>query len=203
MTILTAISKLHAWCDDVKLPWPEDASWRFEKYVTLLEHGQQLTNLTGFSTPETLVEGLFVDSLQILRTGYVRGPLIDVGTGAGFPAIPIKILNPDLDVILVEPRTKRYAFLRMVERELSLSHLTIHKSRIEQVCVPDKLGLAISKAFAPLQDWLEIARPWAEKGADVACLVSVDDWNHVDLKGYHVRHVLEDNKRIYAVVAMF
>lgn len=202
MTIENAVSKLQMWCRDVQLPWHECASWRFERFIQLLEHGQELTNLTGFSTPEALVDGLFIDSLQIMRSGKLCGSVMDVGTGAGFPAIPIKIMNPELEMILVEPRTKRYAFLRMIERELKLNKLTIHKAKIEQVSVPENLGIAISKAFAPLPEWIEMARPWAKNGTHVACLVSEDDWKSADLKDYQTQFVLDENKRIYAILSL-
>lgn len=195
---------LRAWSEGQGLGWHDLAHERFCVFIDKLLHCQQQTNLTGFATPRALVESLFVDSLQILRVSEPLGSLLDVGTGAGFPAIPLKILRPDLEMILVEPRTKRYAFLRMMERELGFSGITILKSRIESVVVPSDLGFAISKAFAPLPEWLVHARPWAEHGAKVACLVSRVDWEAASgdilRLGYKVEGLLMENGRIYGVL---
>lgn len=199
-----AVVWLESWCASHGLGWHEMAHARFCMFIEKLLHCQQQTNLTGFSTPKAIVESLFVDSLQILRVSKFSGALLDVGTGAGFPAIPIKILRPELVMILVEPRTKRYAFLRLIERELGLEGLTIHKARIESVSVPEDLGVAISKAFAPLPEWLEHARPWANHGARVACLVSRVDWDAAqsDMRrlGYVVENSMEEQARVYGVL---
>lgn len=202
---ISAVNWLKDWCFEHHLDWHERAHDKFCAYVETLLHCQQQTNLTGFSTPRAIVEELFVDSLQILRVAEPRGPLMDVGTGAGFPAIPIKILRPELDMILVEPRTKRYAFLRLVERELELSKLTIHKCRIESVSVPENLGFAISKAFAPLPEWLTFAKPWAENGADIACLVTRADWDASEAQrtenAMETIGMVEEKSRVYAVLS--
>ena len=126
--ILEAVDGLCRWCQAMGLPWHASAADQFGHYIALLLHAQKLTNLTGFSTPSAIAASLFVDSLQILRVKQNWSSLLDIGTGAGFPGIPIKILCPQLAVVLVEPRTKRYAFLRLVERELGLEHVEIHKS---------------------------------------------------------------------------
>ena len=200
----SAVVWLKGWCEQHGLGWHDAAHERFCLFVEKLLHCQQQTNLTGFSTPKVMVESLFVDSLQILRVFTPDGTMMDVGTGAGFPAIPIKILRPELPMILVEPRTKRYAFLRLVERELGLHGLTICKSRIESVDVPSDLGLAISKAFAPLPEWLAYAQPWAQKGARVACLVSKTDWDaaasDIHRLGFETVGCLEEQTRVYAVL---
>ncbi len=196
-----AVSLLKTWCLEHELPWPEEASRQFSRYIELLLHFQKQTNLTGFSTAESLVNELMIDSVQILRLGNLKGPVADIGTGAGFPALPIKILCPELEMYLVEPRTKRYAFLRQVERELGLKGLTIFKSKIESVDFCHPLGTAISKAFAPLPDWLELTRKWQNQGAVTACLVSKHDWESYcpETHGFCVQKMLCEKDRVYAI----
>lgn len=197
-----AVSLLKTWCLEHELPWPEDATRQFSQFIELLLHFQKQTNLTGFSTAESLVSELMIDSVQILRLGTLKGPVADIGTGAGFPALPIKILCPELEMYLVEPRTKRYAFLRQVERELGLKGLSIFKSKIESVDFCQPPATAISKAFAPLPEWLELTRKWLTQGAVTACLVSKHDWDayRPETHGFSVQKMLCENERIYAIV---
>ncbi len=200
----TAAKLLQNWCQHHELPFPDTAIERTALYLDRLLHYQHQTNLTGFSSPEDIIRNLFIDSLQILRTRKIHGPLLDVGTGAGFPAIPIKIVCPEMEMILVEPRTKRYAFLRLIERELGLEHLQIYKAKIESAPVPDRLGTAISKALMPIHDWASLARPWARNGAKIACMISQADWQvfQRDLHSldYAVSSIIEDGDRIYLLL---
>ena len=199
-----AVTALAQWCLASGLPWHKEASTHFERYIELLLHAQSLTNLTGFSTPKALVDSLMIDSLQILRVKKPEGRWLDIGTGAGFPGIPIKILYPETPMVLVEPRTKRYAFLRLTERELGLKNIDIHKCRIESLELDEIPQMVISKAFAPLPEWLTLTKKWADSGADIACLVSQKDWEAVDLAqfGYQTAGVLTENQRVYAVVQL-
>ena len=126
-----AVEHLQAWCRENDIVWHERATERFEQYIDLILRYQKQTNLTGFSTASGLVDNMIVDSLQIVRVMTPVGPLVDVGSGAGFPAMPLKILFPDVEMHLVEPRTKRYAFLGLVVRSLGLDRISVHGERIE------------------------------------------------------------------------
>ena len=203
MSIQSAVSRLHEWCVENSLRWPENADLKFEKYIELLLWGQNKTNLTGFDSPDAIVDNLILDSLQILKSNRVTGPLLDVGTGAGFPAIPIKIVSPDLMLYLVEPRTKRYAFLRKVERELDLKNILIYKSRIENTVFPENPGMVISKAFMPLNEWLSMCLNWAKIGSSVACLVSYNDWKNLILTDYRIEYELVENNRVYSILSYY
>lgn len=195
---------LQDWCLTHALPFPDDALARTAIYLDRLLHYQKQTNLTGFSTPEDIVTNLCIDSLQILCAYKLEGPMLDVGTGAGFPAIPIKIVCPELEMILVEPRTKRYAFLRLIERDLGLDKITIFRSKIESVNIPKTLGTAISKALMPIRDWVSLAKPWAINGAKIACLISQPDWqsfkNDLSALEYEVCGCVEEADRVYLVL---
>lgn len=200
MSIQTAVSQLNTWCIKNSLCMPDNADKKFERYIELLLDGQKKTNLTGFDSPEAIVEHLVLDSLQILRSGMAAGPLLDIGTGAGFPAIPMKLLIPDLKVYLVEPRTKRYAFLRKAERELELEDIFIYKSKVESIDFPENPGMVISKAFVPLNEWLSMCMPWAKKGALIACLVSYKDWQKKEANNYRTEYELIENNRVYSIL---
>src|SRR5688572_4764254 len=83
----------------------------FGKYLTLLVKWQRVQRLVGSSDPEWIVEHLFLDSLLFLQVLPAElESLADVGSGAGFPGIPIKIVRPDLRVTLIESRQRRVSF---------------------------------------------------------------------------------------------
>ena len=157
---------------------PRDAAVmeRFAEYLALLERARKRLNLVGNLNAVGIVETLFCDSLQILALhDPPDGPVLGVGSGAGFPGIPIKLVRPELDVVLVEPREKRYRFLGHVVRTLGLSGVTRVRARIEEADVP-LAGLACAKAFAPVERWLPMATGLVREGGRVAILVSKADW---------------------------
>ena len=195
---LTAISD---WCQRYRIPCADidTAMHRFDAYLKLLLHYQKRTNLIGCESVSQIVEDLFIDSLQILRTGDLGATCVDVGSGAGFPAIPLQIMASPAAFHLVEPRTKRYAFLQCVCRELGFSTVIVHNAKIEN-CDLASVDFAISKAFAPILDWLETARRWTEGGAQVACLVAQGDWEaarQVVEKDYVVVGEIDVSQRVY------
>lgn len=195
---LTAISD---WCQRYRIPCADidTAMHRFDAYLKLLLHYQKRTNLIGCESVSQIVEDLFIDSLQILRTGDLGATCVDVGSGAGFPAIPLQIMASPAAFHLVEPRTKRYAFLQCVCRELGFSTVIVHNAKIEN-CDLASVDFAISKAFAPILDWLETARRWTECCAQVACLVAQGDWEaarQVVEKDYVVVGEIDVSQRVY------
>jgi len=204
-TPLQAVAFLKSWCQNHSIPWPERAGENFLSYLELLGRYRHHTNLVGPSTPQAIVEDLILDSIQILRHTKLPNTLIDVGSGAGFPGIPLKILTPHASICLVEPRTKRYAFLRLVIRELALKDTSVHSGRFESM-TPEPTGMMISKAFAPLPQWLDLCAPWARCGAKIACLCALSDWNALterfdkDGTRYAVESIASEGSRLYAVL---
>ncbi len=169
------VAHLEAWCHKQGLDWNDRAAARFERYLSLILRYQKQTNLTGFSSANALVDGLMIDTLQLLRVLVPQGPLVDVGSGAGVPAVPIKILYPDVEMHLIEPRTKRYAFLGLVVRELGFTGMHLHNGRVEQTPLSG-IRTAVSKAFAPPAQWLSLCKDWAKDGASVAGYFSLQDY---------------------------
>ncbi len=99
---------------------PEGAQWKLAHYAALLERWSKTQSLIRFSSPEELVERHLLESLLPLPFLEKRGSLLDIGSGAGFPGIPLLCALPGWSGVLLEPRTKKWAFLRQVIRELDL-----------------------------------------------------------------------------------
>lgn len=101
--------------------------WRYHNLLRLRNVGNELTRLIGF---ETIVVKHYVDCLIVGNLIRLPSPLVDVGTGPGFPGIPLKIRYPEIDMILAEPRPKRVAFLNEVIGDLGLKKTSVFDHRV-------------------------------------------------------------------------
>jgi 16S rRNA (guanine527-N7)-methyltransferase len=104
----------------------------FEKYLGLLIKWQKAHRLVGSTEPMWIVEHLFLDSLLFLRLlpSSVR-TLADVGSGAGLPGLPLKIVKPEIEVVLIESRRRRAMFLASAIREMKLRGVRVLEGRLE------------------------------------------------------------------------
>ena len=106
----------------------------FSKYLELLTKWQKAQRLVGSAEPGWIVENLFLDSLLFLKVlPMATQSLVDIGSGAGIPGLPIKIVEPSLAVTLVESRQRRVSFLRAVVRELGLGGVEVIGERLENL----------------------------------------------------------------------
>ncbi len=111
----------------------EKALDRFDIYAKLLEERGEKLNLVADTNPEEIAVRHFMDSLALLNLNLKDGArAIDVGTGAGFPGIPIKIMRPDINVTLLDSMGKRLDFLSEVKEKLDLKGLEIVNARAEE-----------------------------------------------------------------------
>jgi 16S rRNA G527 N7-methylase RsmG len=100
-------------------------------YLALLLKWNQRANLTGLDRPAALLKTLFAESFYAATLlEPTDGPVLDVGSGAGFPGMAMHLYRPELPMILLEPRKKRAAFLAAVRRELGLSAVTVWSRRL-------------------------------------------------------------------------
>jgi 16S rRNA (guanine(527)-N(7))-methyltransferase RsmG len=106
----------------------------FDKYLSLLIKWQKAHRLVGSTDPMWIVEHLFLDSLLFLRLlpSSVR-TLADVGSGAGLPGLPLKIVKPEVEVVLIESRRRRAMFLASAIREMELSNIRVLEGRLENL----------------------------------------------------------------------
>jgi len=139
------------------------------RYLDLLRKWNAVYNLTAIrSLPRMLVEHLF-DALAVVaplaRRLAPRGAaerrlcVVDIGSGAGLPGIPLAIVWPEAEVHLVDPVGKKAAFLRQCVGTLGLAHVAVHGIRVEELSLPLPADLVICRAFASLGDFLVAAAP--------------------------------------------
>ncbi len=113
-------------------PATADERASIDKYLQLLRKWQKTHRLVGSVEPAWLIENVVLDSLCFLDALPPRARSVaDLGSGAGIPGIPIAIVRPDLEVVLIEARARRVSFLSTVVRELSLSRVAVVGSRAE------------------------------------------------------------------------
>ena len=113
------------------LQLPPPAMAQLSRYLELLLQWNRRVNLTGLRDPREIVRRLFGESLAISRAVELRGWLVDVGSGAGFPGLALKLVAPDLRVTLVEARQKKCAFLKEVARQCGFAGVDVVAERFE------------------------------------------------------------------------
>lgn len=106
---------------------PLEQLWRYHNLLRRRNVGNELTRLIGF---ETIVIKHYVDCLIVGNLFRLPSPIVDVGTGPGFPGVPLKIRYPNLKMILAEPRPKRVEFLNEVIREVGLRDTEVFEHRV-------------------------------------------------------------------------
>lgn len=114
------------------IPFVEDQITQFLIYLTELKKWNRAYNLTALKTDADIVIKHFLDSLLFLKVLplYVKS-IADVGSGAGFPGLPIKIMRPDIEIVLIEPVQKKALFLEHMQRVLNMSGTRIMNIRVE------------------------------------------------------------------------
>ncbi len=145
---------------------------QFLKYYELLVEWNGFMNLTAITDYDEVMKKHFVDSLSLIKTYDVnkKVKVIDVGTGAGFPGLALKIAYPNLQVTLLDSLNKRINFLNEVILQLGLTGVETVHGRAEDFAKPDKLrgkfDLCVSRAVANLSTLSEYCLPFVKKGGE-------------------------------------
>ena len=141
----------------------------FDRYAALLVEWNAKMNLTAITEPQEIVIKHFVDSLSLLSLCPIPqgARLVDVGTGAGFPSVPLKIARPDLHLTLLDSLNKRITFLQELSQSLGQDNECIH-ARAEEVgrspVYREKYDMAVSRAVARLYELSEYCLPFVRAG---------------------------------------
>ena len=136
---------------------------KFYKYMNLLIEWNEKINLTAIIEPSEIILKHFIDSITILKELKDGSTVVDVGTGAGFPGIPLSIMNSTLKITLVDSLNKRLIFLQEVIKELKLENVELIHSRAEEFGqnkkYREKFDISTSRAVANLSTLSEYLLP--------------------------------------------
>ena len=163
------------------------ARTRLLDYLSLLQRWNRAYNLTAVRNPEDMVARHLLDSLSILPW-VPDGRLLDAGSGAGLPGVPLAIARPGLQVTLLDSAGKKIRFLNQVRRELSLDNVMPVQSRLETYRPGQVFDAIVSRAFSSLADFAAAARHLASGSRLLAMkgrypgpeLRALPDWLQVD-----------------------
>lgn len=130
------------------------------RYVDLLLRWNRAVNLTGVDQPDEIVTRHFGESLYLTTFAPRSGPLLDVGSGAGFPGMALKIIWPEIQVVLLEPIAKKRAFLKEVARACEFRKVEVSGERVEQFCESHggEFGTVTVRAVGDFERVLRAAR---------------------------------------------
>ncbi len=142
---------------------------QFETYANLLDEWNNKINLTAITEPHEVALKHFVDSLYGIKFISSAKSIIDVGTGAGFPGLPIKIAVPEISLTLLDSLNKRLTFLTEVKKQLNLTDVTCIHSRAEDGGAKNSklreyFDVAVSRAVANLSVLAEYCLPYVKPG---------------------------------------
>ena len=154
--------KLESGVDRLELEAPPGAVNKLMTYMELLKEWSGTYNLVAPRERDFLLARHLLDSLSIARW-LQPGSLLDVGTGAGLPGLPLAIIKPDMEATLVDSAGKKIRFIRHVVRTLKLSNVHALNQRVEDLAGKGAYANITSRAFASLHDFVEAVRPCADE----------------------------------------
>ena len=171
----------------------DEMQQQFEDYMNLLLEWNEKINLTAITEEDEIILKHFVDSLTISKYIKEGKSIVDVGTGAGFPGVPLKIVRKDLKVTLVDSLNKRILFLNDVIEKLRLKEIETLHYRAEEFGQNKKyresFDIATSRAVANLSTLVEYLLPLVKVGGICVCM-----------KGSEIKEELENSKKAIEIL---
>lgn len=162
-------------------------------YMNMLLEWNEKINLTAITEPKEIITKHFVDSLTASEYIKEESKVIDCGTGAGFPGIPLAIYRPDAEFVLIDSLNKRVNFLNEVIEKLGLKNVTAIHTRAEDLAYEkeyrEQFDYAVSRAVANMSTLLEYLLPFCKVGGEAICM-----------KGANIEEELNNSKKALEVL---
>lgn len=174
MEIREFSNKIKDIAKNINLELNDEKVKKFYNYMELLLQWNEKVNLTAITEPNDIILKHFIDSLTIERYIDKNVNIIDIGTGAGFPGIPISIARTDINITLMDSLNKRIKFLDEVIKENKLNNAKTIHARAEELArdkdYREKFDIATSRAVASLNVLLEYMLPFVKVGGYCICM---------------------------------
>lgn len=170
----------------------EEQQNQFYQYMQLLLEWNEKMNLTAITEPQEILTKHFIDSISVVPYIKEGDKILDIGTGAGFPGIPLKIVLPQNSFTLLDSLNKRIHFLQEVVEQLKLENMEAVHGRAEEFCKEDRregYHIVVSRAVAKLNVLLEYMLPFTKVGGKCICM-----------KALEIEEELEDAKKAIEIL---
>lgn len=168
------IKEIIAQAGEINVVLSKKQAEQFYNYMNILVDWNEKINLTAITDPKEVIQKHFIDSLTISKYIKENSEIIDVGTGAGFPGIPIKIANNDTKITLLDSLNKRLIYLNELIQELDLKNINTIHYRAEEagqnLTYREQFDIAMSRAVAPLNILVEYLLPFVKVGGTCICM---------------------------------
>ena len=166
--------KLLNYTNKIGINISSDVSNKFHKYMNLLLEWNEKINLTAITEPKEIILKHFIDSISINRYIKDKELIFDIGTGAGFPGIPLKLINEDKKFVLIDSLRKRINFLEEIKLELNLNKIDLIHARVEDLgknnSFREKADVVVSRAVANLSVLAEYMLPFVKEEGYCICM---------------------------------
>ncbi len=180
------IQIIEKWCSENNIPITDRQKADFKIYAKMLVEWNEKMNLTAITEDDEIAVKHFIDSISILK--YIdlkpNASVIDIGTGAGFPGIPLKIMRPDMKLTLLDSLNKRLIFLAEICKAMGISADIVH-ARAEECArksgYRESFDYAVSRAVANLPALCEYCMPYVKKGGMFISMKGSDAENELAL----------------------
>ncbi|MEG2353873.1 MAG: 16S rRNA (guanine(527)-N(7))-methyltransferase RsmG [Clostridium sp.] len=181
--------------NDAGLEFTDEKYNQFMKYKDMIKEWNQKINLTAITEDEEIIKKHFIDSIKVFKyKNFINGKtILDVGTGGGFPGIPIKIANPNCKIVLLDSLNKRIIFLNEVIKELGLQNISAIHGRAEEYAnqsqYREQFDIVVSRAVANMCVLSEFCIPYVKPNG---CFIA--------LKGPAVEEELNDARNAIGIL---
>ncbi|MFH1605054.1 MAG: 16S rRNA (guanine(527)-N(7))-methyltransferase RsmG [Pseudomonadota bacterium] len=176
---MSAADQLKRGLLELGLRLDRDTQQRLLNYIVLIEKWNRVYNLTAIREPEMMVSHHLLDSLAAARQLHAKR-LLDVGSGAGLPGIPLALANPDMHVTLLDSNHKKTAFLNQAVIELKLKNTEVRGERAESWQTQVKFDVIISRAFSEMGEFVRVTRHLLAPGGTFAAMKGLYPYEEIE-----------------------
>jgi 16S rRNA (guanine527-N7)-methyltransferase len=170
---MTLEADIESGASSMGLELNEEQRARLAAHLRLVEKWNRVHNLTAVRETDQMVVLHVLDSLSLIPHLGAAKTLLDVGSGPGFPGIPVALARPDLTVTLLDSSSKKCTFLEQARTELGLANVRVVCERVEQWKPAEKFDAVVSRAFAELSDFVTQARHLVQSGGRLFAMKGV------------------------------